>query len=206
MVASVLDYASNVLMHTIKGNAMASLNRVQRIAAQAITGTFSTVATAVAEAEASIRTVRERHTERATKLWVYLHTLPKTNPLARLHTAVFLKFTLPLQKIAQSHQSVDRMEVIEPYAVTPRGERISIVIDPDRKRAVEAANDMPGVRIATSASTRNGIVGLGLAVHDTMGNVLDGAPASFMAAVGPRTEQNPYTAELTEAPLHLCVC
>jgi ribonuclease HI len=197
-VALVIDYASNVWMHTIKGNAMASLNRVQRIAAQAITGTFSTVATAVAEAEASICTVHERHTERATKLWVYLHTLPKTNPLARLHTTVFLKFTSPLQKIAQAHQSVpvDRMEVIEPYAVTPWGERISIVIDPDRKRAVEAANNMLGVRIATSASARNGIVGLGLAVHDTIGNVLDGAPVSFIAAVGPRTEQNPYTAEL----------
>jgi hypothetical protein len=88
------------------------------------------------------------------------------------------------------------MEVIEPYAVTPWGERISIVIDPDRKRAVEAANNMLGVRIATSASARNGIVGLGLAVHDTAGNVLDGAPVSFMVVVGPRTKQNPYTAEL----------
>jgi hypothetical protein len=197
-VAPVIDYMSNVWMYTIKGNAIASLNRVQRVAAQAITGTFCTVATAVAEAEAYIRTVRERYTERATKLWVYIYTLPRTNPLARLHTTVFLKFTLLLQKIAQVHTTVavDRMEVIQLYAVTPWGERISITIDPDRKKAVEAANYIPGVRIATSISTRNEIVGLGLAVHDTVGNVLDSVPVSFMAAVGPRTEQNPYTAEL----------
>jgi hypothetical protein len=46
---------------------MASMNRVQRIGAQAITGAFRTVATAIGEAEASIRTVRKRHAERATK-------------------------------------------------------------------------------------------------------------------------------------------
>jgi hypothetical protein len=47
---------------------MALMNRIQRLGAQAITGVFRTVATAVAEAEASIRTVKERHVERATVL------------------------------------------------------------------------------------------------------------------------------------------
>jgi hypothetical protein len=41
---------------------------VQRVGAQAITGAFRTVAVAVAETEASIRTVRERHADRAIKL------------------------------------------------------------------------------------------------------------------------------------------
>ncbi len=56
MVAPVVDYASNVWMHTCGCKAMAGLNRVQKIGAQAIIGAFRTVATAVAEAEASIRT------------------------------------------------------------------------------------------------------------------------------------------------------
>ncbi|KAF3056885.1 Kinesin light chain, partial [Daldinia childiae] len=40
------------------------------VGAQAITGAFSKVATAVAEAEASIQTVQERHTQAARSLWV----------------------------------------------------------------------------------------------------------------------------------------
>ena len=49
---------------------------------------------------ASIRSVRERHSERATKLWVDLRTLYKTNPLSRLRTKRLQRFTSPLQKIA----------------------------------------------------------------------------------------------------------
>ena len=47
---------------------IAIINRVQRIGAQVIIGTFRIVATAIREAEVSIRLVRERHLERATKL------------------------------------------------------------------------------------------------------------------------------------------
>jgi hypothetical protein len=75
-VAPVVDYASNVWMHACGTAGMASLNRVQRVGAQAIIGSFRTVAVAVAvavaETEASIRTVRERHADRATKLWDFL--------------------------------------------------------------------------------------------------------------------------------------
>ena len=75
---------------------MALINRIQKVGAQAITGAFRTVATAVAEAEASIRIVDERHTERATKLWVNLRTLPETNPLSKLNTRELRRFTLLL--------------------------------------------------------------------------------------------------------------
>ena len=67
-VAPVVDYASNIQMHTYRGSAIATINKIQRIRAQAITGTFCIVATVIREAEASIRLVRERHSERATKL------------------------------------------------------------------------------------------------------------------------------------------
>jgi hypothetical protein len=50
--------------------------------AQAIVGTFFTVATSVAEAEAHIASVQERFGRRATKMWI---TLPTTNPFATLH-------------------------------------------------------------------------------------------------------------------------
>ena len=67
-VIPVIDYASNVWMLAYGGKAMSPMNRIQRIGAQAIIGTFRIVATAIAEVEASIQTVRDRHVERATNL------------------------------------------------------------------------------------------------------------------------------------------
>jgi hypothetical protein len=68
-VAPVVDYASNIWMHAYRYRNMAPINRVQRVGAQAIVGTFLTVATSIAEIEASIPTVHERFWKRAIKLW-----------------------------------------------------------------------------------------------------------------------------------------
>ena len=73
-VAPAVDYASNVWKHACGGMIGAMLNRIQNTGAQAVVGCFRTVATAVAEAEANIRSVRKRHVERALRLWVNLRT------------------------------------------------------------------------------------------------------------------------------------
>jgi hypothetical protein len=52
--------------------------------AQAITGAFKTVSVAVAEAEAGILSIGERHAQAGTRLYVNIQTLPKTHPLATL--------------------------------------------------------------------------------------------------------------------------
>jgi hypothetical protein len=197
-VAPVVDYASNIWMHACGSAAMASLNRVQRVGAQAITGAFRTVAVAVAETEASIRTVRERHADRATKLWVELHTLPRTNPLSRLRTKECQRFTSPLQKIGQAHEdiSADGVEMIQGYAISPWEPRIPVVIDADCEKAVETANHTSGFRVATSSSLREGMVGIGGAIHDSYGRIPGGPPVTFAITLGPRSEQNPYVAEL----------
>ncbi|GCB25479.1 putative 115 kDa protein in type-1 retrotransposable element R1DM [Aspergillus awamori] len=80
-VAPAVDYASNVWMHACEDKAVGPINRVQRVGAQAIVGTFLTVATSVAEAEAHIATAQHRFWRRAVKMWTDLHTLPDTNPL-----------------------------------------------------------------------------------------------------------------------------
>ena len=67
-VAPVVDYASNVWMHAFKDKLVGPINRVQRIGAQAIVGTFLTVATSVAEAEAHIAPAQDRFWRRAVKL------------------------------------------------------------------------------------------------------------------------------------------
>jgi hypothetical protein len=211
-VAPVVDYASNIWMHACGCKGMALMNRIQRIGAQAVTGAFRTVATAVAEAEASIRTVSERFAARATKLWVNLRTLPKTNPLSKLNTRELRRFTSPLQRIAHAHQNMPtaRMEVIQPYVIAPWEERLPATINPGTEEAIDAANSICGIRIATSSSARKGRVGMGGAIHDTLGITTGREPITYSATLGARTEHNPYTAELAaiamaieQLPLHL---
>ena len=117
---------------------MAALNRVQREGGKSITGSFRTVATAVAEAEAIIRTVSQRHIDRATKFWMNLRTLPKTHPSSKLSVRAFQRFISPLQKMVQMHQDTptERMEPIQEYVIAPWEERIPLVIDYDKERAV----------------------------------------------------------------------
>ena len=120
-VAPIIDYASNIWSHACKGRAAAAINRVQRIGAQAIIGAFRTVATAIAEAEASIRTVPERHKERTLKLWINISTLPISNPIKRIDTANFRRFISPLQKIAKAYDTISTadIETIYAYPVPP---------------------------------------------------------------------------------------
>jgi hypothetical protein len=124
--------------------------------------------------------------------------LTGTNPVSKLNTRELRRFTSPLQKIAHAHQSTptDRMEVIQPYVITPWEERLSVTISPKIGKAVEVANITGGIRIATSSSERKGVVGMGGAVHDTLGIRTSREPTTYSVTLGARTEQNPYTAEL----------
>ncbi|KAL3247019.1 hypothetical protein ABHI18_012547, partial [Aspergillus niger] len=123
-VAPVVDYASNVWMHAFKNKATGPINRVQRVGAQAIVGTFLTVATSVAEAEAHIATAQHRFWRRAVKMWTDLHTLPDTNPLRRT-TARIRKFRRlhrsPLYQVADALKNIDMetLETINPFTLAP---------------------------------------------------------------------------------------
>ncbi len=69
------------------------------------------------------------------------------------------------------------------------------MIDPDTERAVQMAYGLVGIRVATSLSCRSKMVGIGGTIHDTS-NMVDTQPSTFSITVGPRSEQNSYTAEL----------
>ena len=95
-IAPIMDYALNIWEHACTQPAMTAFNRVQKVGAQAITGAFRTVLTAVAEAEASIHTIIERHTHKITNWFIELQTLPAKNPLTALPTNAFQRFISPL--------------------------------------------------------------------------------------------------------------
>ena len=112
-------------------------------------------------------------------MWVNLRTCPETNPLSKLNTRELWRFTSPLQRIAHAHQNTptDKTEVIELYVIPPWEERLSAKIDCGTgAAAVRVANTTRGTRIATSSSARKGIVGIGGAIHDTLGIVTGRQP------------------------------
>lgn len=205
-VAPVMDYASSVWMHSCGAQELAWLNRAHMVGAQAITGAFSKVATAVAEAEASIQPVQERHTQAATRLWVNVCTLPQTHPLARSKYKARRRFVSPMQKIAMSmaRTNTERVETIHEYTLPPWSDRIPVVgehygyVETDK-----APNDVVGIIIATASSQKRGTVGMGGAVRDTTINGAGEVLASYSVTIGTRDEQNPYTAELAAIALAL---
>ena len=86
--------------------------------------------------------------------------------------------------------------MIQEYAISPWEPRIPASIDADCKKAVETANHTRGIRIATDSSLRKGMVGMGGAIHDRCCRIPRGPPVTFSVTLGPRSEQNPYVAEL----------
>ncbi|EAQ84332.1 hypothetical protein CHGG_08346 [Chaetomium globosum CBS 148.51] len=126
----------------------------QKIGALAITGAFGTAATAVVEAEASIYPIRERHTQAAVRLWINIHTLPGSHPLAVKKIRTTVRFVSPLQKLARAVEGteVDRMETIQEYAVLPWEPRLRPTVEADRARAAEKVDKATGILIATSSA------------------------------------------------------
>jgi ribonuclease HI len=100
--------------------------------------------------------------------------------------------------MARAHEDLptDSVETIKGYAISPWQQRIPAIIDRDSERAVEVANCTSGICIATSSAERKGMVGMVGAIYDTYGRMPSGQPTTFAVALGPRTEQNPYVAEL----------
>jgi ribonuclease HI len=197
-VAPVVDYASNVWMHSFKNKNIGPINRVQRVGAQAIVGTFLTVATSVAEAEAHIATVQHRLWRRAAKMWTDMHTLPVTNPLRR-STAQIKKFRRyhrsPLYQVADALKSIEMetLETINPFTLAPWEERVQ----GDGQDLPETQTETGGVmRIAVSSSARNEIVGFGVAIEKQPPRYRKPRLKTFSVTLGVRTEQNPYSGEL----------
>lgn len=168
-VAPVVDYASSVWMHARRASAEKVLKRVQRIGGQAVVGCFQTVGTAVAEAEANLPTIEERHKGKALKMWVDLRSMPGTHPLALIaRRSACKRFVSPMQRIAECGRgaSLDDLEATQCYICAPWDARPDTVdgTDDGLQAAIEAQGTQD-IRTATSASVRNQLVGIGGAIE-----------------------------------------
>jgi ribonuclease HI len=85
------------------------------------------------------------------------------------------------------------LETIHPFIISPWKERLA---QHDKEKASEIANAGWAVRVATSSSARNGIVGIGGALLLPKSENRGGWINTCSITLGTRSEQNPYTAEL----------
>lgn len=205
MVAPVVDYAMVVWKHACNIRALTVFNRVQRIGAQAVTGAFATVSTAIAEAEAHLKPIQVRHAEKAAATWIKLQTLPASNPLAKLSITPTRRFNSPLSKLSMEYENTpsERVESIEPYSIQPWAPRLQAETSSDEKSKQPLIDSLQGILVATSASDRNGKVGAGGAIRDTESSTATGCYITYSKMLGPRKEQNPYTAELAAMSMAL---
>jgi hypothetical protein len=97
------------------------------------------------------------------------------------------------------------METIELYALQPWHRHMVVKYDLDKEAAgdidtddnVTETSSMRQVLITTSASGRNGLVGMGGVVRNTAGGGASGdIIAKYSVTLGQRNEQDAYTAEL----------
>ncbi|KZL63698.1 reverse transcriptase [Colletotrichum incanum] len=187
-VAPTMDYASN----------MSAISRVQRIGAQAIVGTFNSVVTAVAEAEAGIQSVQERFDRKAIKFWARLRTLPQSHPLRRIKTNKCKRHISPFQKMAAAYRDLplDILENISAFSLPPWKNRVQTVAEDDGDELSAAIKTGWAARAAIATSAKNDIVGYGRALHLSRSHTGGGFTTTEQRTAGPRMEQNPFTAEL----------
>lgn len=197
-VAPAVDYARNVWRQACQKKLAAAVNRVQKVAAQAILGTFLSVATSVAEAEAHIVSAEERHWRRVIKLCIEIHSLPDANRLRR--TASRIQSFYPGHR-SPFHQVCSRLkdmpleilETVKPFLLAPWGVRVQVVSNklPDCE-----APASPNVCVAVSSSARNEVVGVGEVWQVPATGYTGSRNKLFLFTLGLRTEQSPYSGEL----------
>ncbi|KAM3490228.1 hypothetical protein MY3957_006467 [Beauveria namnaoensis] len=196
-VVPLVDYASSVWMHAYQDKLVGPINRVQKAGAQAIVGTFLTVATAVAEAEASLVSAGERLWKRVIKMWLVIHSLPDTNPLRRVTERMkklYPAFRSPLYQVTRKLRGVpaEELESIQPFTIEPWRERIGAVSN----GTVEGGPLAGEAIVATSSSARNGVVGVGGVIQCSSTTQCNVQRETFSFTLGPRAEQSPYSGAL----------
>jgi hypothetical protein len=194
-------------MHARRASAERVLKRVQRIGGQAVVGCFRTVGTAVAEAEASIPTIEERHLRKALRMWIDLHSMPDTHPLVPLiRRRTYKRFASPMQKIAECAQDapLNELEATRPYVSAPWDARLDMAesVD-DGVQAAAQAQETQGIRVATSASVRNQLVGIGGAIEGIDWIRSDNERHDYDRTVGTNTQVDAYTAALASIEVGL---
>ncbi|KAF5702373.1 hypothetical protein FMUND_13505, partial [Fusarium mundagurra] len=95
----------------------------------------------------------------------------------------------------------DTMEVIQSFALAPWEARLQVTLNSQEEKEENKIKELAragwAVRIATSSSARNDLVGMGVAIRIPISVARAGKISeTFSVTLGTREEHNPYTAEL----------
>lgn len=133
-------------------------------------GIIKSVSLPVAEAEAFILPIKTRLlTQRATS-WINLHTNPQQHPSCRLQkrlNAHCKRHKSPLEITAADFQSLslENLELIFPFGISPWQTGLNVRITDDREKAIQEAN-IPLAHncgaIFVDGSARKGNTGIGV--------------------------------------------
>lgn len=100
-VAPIMDYGSPIWYLVVSDKVLSTLNRTQRVAAQAITGGFRTMGTNFAVIEAGISSLQKRLLEQSLRFYIGIHKLDSSHIHAKLAKSKHKRrFTPPLRKAA----------------------------------------------------------------------------------------------------------
>jgi len=101
----------------------------------------------------------------------------------------------PLYQVAEKLKDVamEEMETIHPFTLPPWEKRVQTIADKEMTRQPDSNR---AAYVAVSSSARNGVVGLGVAIKTRKRVRDDPTVETLSSTLGPRTEQNPYAAEL----------
>jgi ribonuclease HI len=101
----------------------------------------------------------------------------------------------PLYEAAEKLKDIamEEMETIHPFTLPPWQRRVQAITNKEITRRPDSTR---AAYIAVSSSARNGVVGLGAAIKTRKRVGDDPTVETLFTTLGPRTEQNPYAAEL----------
>ena len=137
---------------------------------------------------------------KALKMWVDLRSMPGTHPLALIaRRSACKRFASPMQRIAERGRGapLDDLEATQPYISAPWDARPDTVDGTDNgSQAAIEDEGTQDIRVATSASVRNQLVGIDGAIESTDRIRNHTARYEYDKTLGNTGQNDVYTAAL----------
>lgn len=116
-------------------------------------------------------------------------------PLVILRVSVSQRYMLLLKRLVLTHEGsgIKRIETIQAYTVPPRHSRISTVYKADHNEAITAAKSANDIIVTTSASDREGLIGICSVIAHRSPNQPDKIVARYSVTIRSQDNQNPYS-------------
>lgn len=206
-VTSITDYAASTWYRSkLKATSgiRKTLDAIQRLGAQAITGDFKTVSLSILEVEAHITPTDFRLQKHNSNHWANMHTLPDNHPFWIVRKRLEQqgrKYPSPFSSFRQEFSQIERnLETIISLPRAPYHSKLDIKIEVDREKAKDDAMDIQKPwTYFTDGSARNQLIGVAVVTL----NSLDRIVVKKSQTLTHYHNSNPYAAELHAIDLAL---